>query len=203
MERDSENRRSFRVEEYIYLAYELLSDEEFAEGFERRKLRLGSSDGVRSVLVDIDARFSEKIFLLKNEASLVAECLTLLNDKIDIAISQMPNLKSSQTALANRAPQVCELSAEGIAFGASEDLRPGSHVAVRFLIASENRYVESFATVVRQIEPLANDTHNYPYAVAVEFNGMSSAQKEIIIQHLFSKESETLRMRRLELEASG
>ncbi|MBT8099913.1 MAG: PilZ domain-containing protein [Gammaproteobacteria bacterium] len=203
MERGEENRRSFRVEEYIYLAYDLLSDEEFAEGLERRKLRLGASDGVRSVLIDIDARFSEKIFLLKNEASLVAECLTLLNDKIDIAISQVPNLKNSQTALANRAPQVCELSAEGMAFGTNEDLRPGTHVSLRFLIASENRYVESFATVIRQSEPPGNDTHHFPYGVAVEFVGMSSAQKEIIIQHLFSKESETLRMRRLELEASG
>lgn len=203
MERNEENRRSFRVEEYVYLAYDLLSDEEFVEGLERRKLRLGASDGVRSILVDIDARFSEKIFLLKNEASRVAECLTLLNDKIDIAISQMPNLKNSQTALANRTPQVCELSAEGMAFGTNEDLRPGTHVSLRFLIASENRYVESFATVVRQSEPPGNDTHHFPYGVAVEFDGMSSAQKEIIIQHLFSKESETLRMRRLELEASG
>ena len=47
MDNGSENRRSFRVEEYAYLAYETLSEEEFAEGLERRKVRLGASDGAR------------------------------------------------------------------------------------------------------------------------------------------------------------
>lgn len=198
-----DKRRSFRVEEFVYLAYEILTEEEFAEGLERRKIRLGASDGARSVLVDIDARFSEKIFLLKHESSAVAECLTLLNDKIDTAIAQMPHLKNTQTALANRPPQICELSAEGMAFGTAEDISPGSKLALRFLIASENRYVESFAIAVRNSEPPDGDTESFPHGVAVEFDGMSSAQKEIIIQHLFSKESETLRMRRLELEAAS
>ena len=203
MDQGVENRRSFRVEEYVYLDFERLSDEEFAEGLDRRKMRLGETDGARSVLVDIDARLSEKIFLLRNESSLVAECITLLNDKIDTAIAQMPHLKNSKTALANRTPQLCELSAEGMAFGTHEQLAPGSKIALRFLIASENRYVESFAVVVRMTDPPESDTEPFRYGVAVEFNGMSSGQKEIIIQHLFSKESETLRMRRLELEASG
>ena len=93
MDQGSENRRSFRVEEYVYLDFERLSDEEFAEGLDRRKMRLGETDGARSVLVDIDARLSEKIFLLRNESSLVAECITLLNDKIDTAIALIHGTK--------------------------------------------------------------------------------------------------------------
>ena len=203
MHNANDSRRSLRVDEYVYLAYEILDDDEFAEGLQRRKIRLGASDGARSLLVDIDARFSEKIFLLKNESGLIAECLTLLNDKIDTAIAQMPELKNSQTALASRPPQLCNLGAEGIAFGTHEAIVPGTKLSVRFLIASENRYVESFARAIRQMDPPESDTEHFPHGVAVEFHGMSSAQKEIIIQHLFSKESETLRMRRLELEASG
>lgn len=203
MDNGGDNRRSFRVEEFVYLTYETLSEEEFAEGLERRKIRLGASDGARSILIDIDARFAEKIFLLRNESSLVAECLTLLNDKIDTAIEQMPHLKRAQTALANRTPQICELSAEGMSFGTHDSIAPGSKVSLRFLIASENRYIESFATVIRNTNPPQSDTEKFPIGVAVEFHGMPAAQREIIIQHLFSKESETLRMRRLELEASG
>ena len=49
-----ENRRSFRVTERVYLKYEVISDREFHEGLEHRKLRQGVSDGIRSTLLDLD-----------------------------------------------------------------------------------------------------------------------------------------------------
>ena len=145
-----------------------------------------------------------RFFLLRNESSLVAECLTLLNDKIDTAIEQIATSEGcANGACQPHTPQICELSAEGMAFGTHDSITPGSKISLRFLIASDNRYIESFATVVRNVDPPHSDTESFPVGVAVEFHGMPAAQKEIIIQHLFSKESETLRMRRLDFEASG
>ena len=40
-----DNRRSFRVTETVYIKYEVISDREFHEGLDRRKLRSGVSDG--------------------------------------------------------------------------------------------------------------------------------------------------------------
>ena len=49
MSNEYDNRRSFRVSETVYLKYERISDEEFKEGLAHRKIRLGLSDGARSV----------------------------------------------------------------------------------------------------------------------------------------------------------
>ena len=46
MNEDKEGRRSFRVSESVYLKYEMLSDQEFQEGIEHRKIRRGESNSV-------------------------------------------------------------------------------------------------------------------------------------------------------------
>lgn len=198
----SENRRSFRVSESMYLQYEVISEEEFAGGIERRRVQTGGAQGIRSQLMDLDARLDEKLFLLKQNNKQVAEILAMINDKISIAVDQLPVLKEQKTTLAKTAPQVCEISADGMVFGAGEAFAPDTKLALRLLLESDSRYVESFARVVRLTDPPAED-RDRAVGVAVEFVGMPPAQKEILIQHLFSRESETLRMRRLQLDNMG
>ena len=72
---------------------------------------------------------------------------------------------------------------------------------VQFLLSTDNRYVETFCRVVRLDDPPDSNRPDLPYGIAVEFLNMLPAQREILIQHMFSRESETLRMRRLDLDA--
>ena len=194
-----DNRRSFRVVEAVYLQYEKITDSEFRHGIERWKISRGAGLGIRSKLLDIDARFNEKLYLLKTDSVALAECLTLLNEKINTLLDEPPRLRQSKAALANQVPQTCELGAEGMAFGTSEKIELDSKLALRFLLSADNRYVETFCRVVRQVDPPDAD-EGHQYGVAVEFQGMKSAEKDILIQHMFDRESETLRMRRLQME---
>ena len=89
-----------------------------------------------------------------------------------------------------------------MAFAAEEKLDVGTKLSLRFLLESDNRYIETFAEVVREVEPPEDSSEDRPFGVAVEFSGMKPAQREILIQHLFNRESETLRMRRLRLDAA-
>ncbi len=198
-----ENRRSFRVTERVYLKYEVISDREFHQGLEHRKLRKGVSDGIRSTLLDLDARFEEKLYLLRNESGRLAECMTILNDKLNAIIEQLPELRESKASLARSEPLTCEIGADGMAFATEKHLEEGTKLALRFLLESDNRYIETFCRVVRNLDPPGDIDASRPFGVAVEFQGMKPAQKEILIQHLFNRESETLRMRRLELEESS
>jgi PilZ domain len=200
MSEGSEHRRSFRIVESVYLRFEVISEEEFAGGMERRRIREDNSEGVRSRMIDLDARLDEKLFLLKASAEKTAAILSLLNDKLNMVVEQLPAFRECKASLAKQVPQVCELSADGMVFGASKPYPAGTKMVLRLLLESDSRYIETFCRVVREAEaPAANDTER-PFGVAVEFVGMTAAQKEILIQHLFSRESETLRMRRLELD---
>jgi len=202
MNNERENRRSFRIAESVYLKYEVLSDKEFHEGLDRRKIRLGVTDGVRSRILDIETRFSEALYILGTESEHSARCFTLLNDKINAVIDHLPELRESKASLARRAPQTSEVGADGMAFATEQPYEAGTKMALRFLLEADNRYIETFARVIRQIPDFQFTDANRQYGVAVEFQDMNPAQKEILIQHLFSRESETLRMRRLELEAA-
>ena len=199
---DQDSRRSFRVSERVYLKFEIISNDEFSRGLDHRKIRLGRVDGVRSKLVDLDARLEEKLFLLHNESSRLAECLNIMNEKVNTVIEQLPELRQSKASLARTEPQPCEIGADGMAFAAEEKLDVGTKLSLRFLLESDNRYIETFAEVVREVEPPEESSEDRPFGVAVEFSGMKPAQREILIQHLFNRESETLRMRRLRLDAA-
>ena len=197
-----ENRRSFRVAERVYLKYEVISDREFHEGLDHRKLRKGVSDGLRSKILDLDARFEEKLYVLRTESGRLAECMSILNEKLNAVIEQLPDLRQSKASLARSEPLTCDIGADGMAFPADKHLEDGTKVALRFLLESDNRYIETFARVVRNIDPPGDFDASRPFGIAVEFDGMKPAQKEMLIQHLFNRESETLRMRRLELDAA-
>jgi len=201
MSNGQENRRSFRVEETAFVMYEPISDLDYQQGIERWKMSKGSSIGIRSKLMDIESRFNEKLFVLKSESVVLAECLHLINQKIVTLMDELPGLKEAKESLIKQPSQVCELSADGMLLGVNDQLNPGSKIAMRFLLTSDNLYVETFAKVVRAVAAPTGDSPQFAFGVAVEFLGMKPEQKDVLIQHLFDRESETLRMRRLQIES--
>jgi len=196
-----ENRRSFRINESVYVKYEILSEKEFQQGLEHYKLRLGVDDGAQAKLVDIEARLGEAMFLLNAEYGKIGRCMTLLNDKINIVVDQLPTLRETKLSLAKSRPQNCDVGADGMIFSSDRQLAVDDKLHIQFLLSTDNRYIETFCRVVRLDDPPDSNRPDMPYGIAVEFLDMPPAQREVLIQHMFSRESETLRMRRLELDA--
>ena len=201
MTNGQENRRSFRISESVYIKYEVIDDETVENGLEHYKLRLGISDGAQAKLVDIEARLSEAMYLLNAEHGKIGRCMTLLNDKLNIMIDQLPSLRETKASLAQSLPQTCDVSADGMIFSSKNALKVGDKLYIQFLLSTDNRYVETFCHVVRLDDPPDTSAQDLPYGVAVEFLNLPPAQREVLIQHMFSRESETLRMRRLEMDA--
>lgn len=195
-----ENRRSFRVSESIYIKYDLLTAEEFDAGISHYKVRQGPADGASSMLVDIEARLSEAMFMLKGEHGALGRCITLLNDKLNVVISASTHLRATKADLTKSTPQVCDISADGICFASERPLSVGDKMYLQFLLSTDNRYVDTFCQVTRLTDPPGNNSA-MPYGIVVEFVNMLPALREMLIQHMFGRESETLRMRRLELES--
>ena len=195
-----ENRRSFRVTESAYVRFEILTDEEFREGLEHRKLRLGDCDSAQAQLVDIEAHLSEEMFRLGGTFEQVGKCLTLLNDKLNVVIEQLPGLRQTKAALASTDPLTCDVSADGLVFPCKDKIEVGAMLYIQILLASDKRYIDTFCKVVRHATTPAGNAPDLAFGIAVEFLDMKASQREILIQHMFNRESETLRMRRLRLE---
>lgn len=200
MSNGPENRRSFRVDESVCLKVEILTDDQYAEGMERHKLHAGMNDNAQALLVDIEARLSEAMYLLSGESEKMGKVVTLLNDKLNVVIEQVPTLRETKNSLAKSPPQICNVGADGMVFSSKKPLEVGTKLYLQFLLLTDNRYVETFAHVVRLTDP-PDSNPDWTHGVAVAFDGMKPAQREVLIQYMFSKESETLRMRRLQLDA--
>ena len=202
MNNGKEFRRSFRVSESVYIKYEQLSEREFQEGLIRRRLRLGLADGANSMIQDIDTRLGEAMYLLKTECDQIGKCIALLNDKLNAVIDQLPDLRKSKSMLAKLPPQTCDVGADGMVFATDVPFETGTKLFVRFLLESDNHYIETFCEVLRAVQPHDRDNIAFSYAVAVKFHEMEPSRKEMLIQHMFHRESETLRMRRVQLDKS-
>ena len=201
MTNGKDQRRSFRISESVYVKFEVVDDETVKNGLEHYKLSLGISDSAQAKLVEIEARLSEAMYLLSAENGKVGRCMTLINDKLNIVIEQLPSLRETKQSLAKTPPQTCDVSADGLVFSSKRPLSVDDKLYIQFMLSTDNRYVESFCRVVRLDDPPDNSGQSLPYGIAVEFLNMPPAQREILIQHMFSRESETLRMRRLEMDA--
>ena len=201
MTNGKDQRRSFRISESVYVKFEVVDDETVKNGLEHYKLSLGISDSAQAKLVEIEARLSEAMYLLSAENGKVGRCMTLINDKLNIVIEQLPSLRETKQSLAKTPPQTCDVSADGLVFSSKRPLSVDDKLYIQFMLSTDNRYVESFCRVVRLDDPPDNSGQDLPYGIAVEFLNMPPAQREILIQHMFSRESETLRMRRLEMDA--
>lgn len=196
-----ENRRSFRVNESIYVKYHMLTEEEFGAGISHYKVTQGPGDSANSMLVDIEARLSEAMFMLKGEHGALGRCITLLNDKLNVVISASTALRAAKSELTSSAPQDCDISADGICFASERALAVGDKLYIQLLLSTDNRYIDTFCKVTRLAEPPSGSHSALPYGIVVEFVDMLAAQREMLIQHMFGRESETLRMRRLEMDA--
>lgn len=197
MNNGREKRRAFRILERVHLKYEVLTDREFENGLEEHRMSKGIAEGSRSRLTDIDARLGEKLYVVRSQSPAAAECLALLNQKVNLLIEQFPALRESQTSLVRSEAQSCEVSAVGMTFAANEVLAPGTKLAMRLLFVADNCYIETLARVVRKLDRPGTASAEKPFSVAVDFQGMKPEQKDVLIQHLLNRESETLRLRRL------
>lgn len=196
-----ENRRSFRIRETTFLRHEVLTDQDFDDGIDRYRLRRGHNADAQAQIVDIDARLSEAMFRMNGEAESICRLITLLNDKVNVVMNMLPSVQESRETLAKMPPQTCEIGADGIVFSAETPIPVDTKLHLSFLLESDNRFMESFGRVVRHVESPHDGSSGLRHGIAVEFHGMRPEQRETLIQYMFSRETETLRLRRLEIEA--
>ena len=193
---NNNKRRAFRIEEPVLFHFEVIEESDFEMGLDAWKIREGKSSNIRSKLLDLDSRLLETMYRVRSEAPAAASALELLNTKLMLILETLPEYQRSIQSLAGRPSQNCDISADGMTFCTHEELPIDTKLFLRFLLTSENRYFESFCEVTRIVDDFDFADSDYSHCNAVEFHEMHSTEREILIQHLFIKQSESLRRKR-------
>ncbi|MEL7024044.1 MAG: PilZ domain-containing protein [Pseudomonadota bacterium] len=192
-------RRSFRIRENAFIKVQILGDSEYAAILESRALQEPSQFGDHARLVQLESRFQEAFTLLGSAPQPVRECLETLNAKLNLLLDAQPDRQAAMRELTDGHALTCEIGATGVRFDHDSELAEGTKLFLRILLTADRHYLETAATIRRCPETINNDPQR-PYGVAAEFVGFSEAESELLIKHLFQRESESLRMRRLKLE---
>ncbi|MEM9173442.1 MAG: PilZ domain-containing protein [Pseudomonadota bacterium] len=192
-------RRSFRVREAAFVSATPLSEQQFRDLMQSRTVMGQSAFGNHARLVNLEARFQEQAALMGNAPRPVRECLTIMNEKINLLLQEQPKRQEIIESLTRDPALQCEIGASGIRFDHDQQVSEGDKMFLRIMLPADQHYLETAAVVVRTPNPLNTDPTK-PYGVAVEFSGFSEAESELLIKHLFQRESESLRMRRLSLD---
>ncbi len=200
MTSEKENRRSFRVVESVLLKYDVIDEVDFDMGLHRWQLRSGGFSSVRSKVADLDARLEEILFRLGNESAACRDAIRLVNQKLEVVLETLPEFRQSKESLANVPVQECEVSADSIVFASDEALKLDTKLWLRFVLTSDNRFVETFGSVLKCTERDEPEGQPQRYRIVACFHGMPNAERETLIQHLFSMQSQTLRMRRIQAD---
>lgn len=197
---EREMRRSFRIRESAHVRYETLDRDEYISIVENRALKLPTRFGNHARLSGLEAQFQEQFVLLGKAASPMRECLRLLNDKLNLLLDEQPERQAQLKALTERDARTCEIGALGMRFDVREEIAMDSRLFVQVLFTSDRHYLETPAVVRNVTRPLNPDDDGVVCSVGVEFVGITEAESELLIKHLFQRESESLRMRRLSMD---
>ncbi len=199
MNEQTEKRSSFRILESIKLKYEMMSELDYESELRRADVSAPTQmSSLRARVLDIDTRLDEVLFGLGRQAPGVKEALELINQKLRIAMQTMPEFQHNQDSLADVPSQECELSADSIVFEANDSMQVGTKLKLRFFLVSDSRFFETLGYVHRIEDGGSNNAA--AKRVVVVFEGMPTADRETLFQHLFSMQSETLRLRRISAE---
>ncbi|GGY47356.1 hypothetical protein GCM10011297_20120 [Bacterioplanes sanyensis] len=183
-----ERRRYFRLDDEVILDFQVLSRDEVSE-------LVHHTNQVKSELQQIEQEIGTLIYQIKSHSPQVSRLADLLNQKLNLLALGAGQSNKQRSLSQSEARTRINLSACGMAFNTAEPLERDHHLLLNMQLKPSNANLELSGRVV-DIE--SSDEDERPYRVRVDFEGLTEAEQEIIIQHLFQLQNRNLKARHQE-----
>ncbi len=194
----ADKRTAFRVTEAIRVAFEPVSQADWYERLDLMAVAAASVQNAKSAVQEVSTDIHRKLIAAHRVSDTIATCLELLNKKIDILVDQVSVLQEAQGEFADVPVRRCEISANGIKFVSGQTLETGTKLHLRLLLVTDSFYFEALGEIVRvQSDPEQTGKHE----IAIQYKGIRESDRDRLIKHLLNRQSETIRAKRLRLEA--
>jgi len=189
-----ERREYFRIADEIVLDYRLLKDEEVDGLLERMRSRLVDRFSAASSFAATTRQMAHLIHKVQTESPELARCLQAIDQKLNM-IAQL--FVSEQMALDDQPTREVSLSAGGVAFRAQHELRTDSLLELRMVLFPSMIGILTISRVIH-CERMDDGNSQFPWQVAVEYEHLRETDRELLVRHIMSKETEQLRAQRSE-----
>lgn len=180
MKRENERRSYYRIDDVIGLTYSKLD----SAGGDRANSGKKPSTPLANLFVEIDQEFNQATNTLWHENPTMAQALGLLNRKISLLAAH--SLAGKDSSNGSYEELRVNISGSGLAFGAIEELPPGSKLNL-FLVLKPSDISITLTSTVVGCDKAPFDS-NQPYWVRVSIGDNNSAAQEQLIQHVVQKQ---------------
>jgi hypothetical protein len=185
----NERRRYFRIEDEICLDYEVISDEEYSKAPEVLAQMMQSAFSLSASFAALNNEYNPLLNSIKHASPEIGQYLELLNRKIDSLGQQ---LLEEETPCDEGNAIEANLSASGIAFQCSEQLKDGQGMKLKIVLLPEKIGVILFGRVQHCLQSAEQKKDDI---ICIDFEHIRYDDQELIIKHNLNKQMQELRQR--------
>ena len=189
-----ERREYFRIDDEVALDYRLISPSEAELLREKIKSRVVDRFTVASSFTATSRQMTHVIHKVQNQSPELARCLQAIDQKLNM-IAQL--FVSEEMDLHQQSTREVNLSAGGISFRSQQKIRIDSLLELRMVLFPS---LVGILTVSRAVQcERVNDANlKFPWQISVVYEHLRESDRELLVRHIMSKETQQLRSRRSE-----
>ncbi len=189
-----ERREYFRIDDEIALDYRLVNENEVDQLKEKIQSRLVDRFTAASSFTATSRQMTHAIHKVQAQSPEIARCLQAIDQKLNM-IAQM--FVTEEIELDERPTREANLSAGGVAFRAQHEIKPDSLLELRMVLFPSLVGILTVSRVI-QCERVGDGNHQFPWQLSVVYEHLRESDRELLVRHIMTKETQRLRTQRLE-----
>ncbi|VAW72914.1 hypothetical protein MNBD_GAMMA13-206 [hydrothermal vent metagenome] len=191
---DDERREFFRIEDEVALDYRVIQESEVDRLLERIQSRLVDRFTAASSFAATTRQMAHVIHKVQTDTPELARCLQAIDQKLNM-IAQLFVTEEMETS--EQATREVSLSAGGIAFRAQHEIKTDTLLELRMVLFPALAGILTVSRVIH-CSHAEDDNVRFPWQVAVEYEHLREIDRELLVRHIMTKETEQLRTQRSE-----
>ena len=185
-----ERREFFRIQDEGIIHVEQIDEKKIIEYKKDILEQYSGEEDIFKRFFKFEADLQSVLF---NNKTLSSEWLHIV-ELLNVKINQLARLvASNHETLFNQAPQLINLSANGLGWEGPKELTLGECVKVELVLMPQYTYLAALGRVVHCEKKLPEHSK---YVLGLEFEVIRPQDTDRLIQHIMKKESEWLKSRR-------
>ena len=191
---NKERREYFRINDEVVLDYRLVNEADLDTLRETIESPVPDRFTTASSFAASSRQIAHAFHSVQNDSPEVARCLQALDHKLN-TLAQL--FVAEEIRLDERTAQDVNLSAGGLAFRAQSQINQGALLETRLVLLPSLMGILMVSRVVH-CERVNDGDLQFPWQIAVSYEILRESDRELLVRHVMTRETELLRNRRLQ-----
>lgn len=189
---NDDRREYFRINDEVVLDYRLVDESDLEALRENIESPVPDRFTTASSFAASSRQIAYAFHSVQNQSPEVARCLQALDNKLNtlaqLFVAEEIRLKEHPTREVN-------LSAGGLAYRAQHQVNPGDFLETRLVLIPSLMGILMVSRVVH-CERINDGNLQFPWQIAVTYEIIRESDRELLVRHVMTKETELLRSQR-------